>query len=73
MHHIEIPYVYVDSTYLDVRNSVTQPASVATVVATRDAPEVAAFGCRRVPSIRHPSATDWHGFCGHSNMLSDRS
>ena len=32
--HIEFPYVYLDATYLNVRNSVAQPVSMATVVAT---------------------------------------
>ena len=32
--HIEFPYIYLDATYLNVRNSVAQPASMATVVAT---------------------------------------
>ena len=34
LDHIEFPYVYVDATYLNVRNSLAQPASMATVVAT---------------------------------------
>ena len=34
LDHIEFPYVYLDATYLNVRNSVSQPASMATVVAT---------------------------------------
>ena len=34
LDHIEFPYVYLDATYLNVRNSVCQPASMATVVAT---------------------------------------
>ena len=34
LDHIEFPYVYLDATYLNVRNSVAQPASMATVVAT---------------------------------------
>ena len=32
--HVEFPYVYLDATYLKVRNSVGQPASMAMVVAT---------------------------------------
>ena len=34
LDHIEFPYVYLDATYLNVRNTVSQPASMATVVAT---------------------------------------
>ena len=34
LDHIEFPYVYLDATYLNVRNSVCQPVSMATVVAT---------------------------------------
>ncbi len=34
LDHIEFPYVYLDATYLNVRNSLSQPASMATVVAT---------------------------------------
>ena len=34
LDHIEFPYIYLDATYLNVRNSVAQPASMATVVAT---------------------------------------
>ena len=34
LDHIEFPYVHLDATYLNVRNSVAQPASMATVVAT---------------------------------------
>ena len=34
LDHIEFPYVFLDATYLNVRNSVAQPASMATVVAT---------------------------------------
>ena len=34
LDHVEFPYVYLDATYLNVRNSVSQPASMATVVAT---------------------------------------
>ena len=34
LDHIEFPYVYLDATYLNVRNDRAQPASMATVVAT---------------------------------------
>ena len=34
LDHVEFPYVYLDATYLNVRTSVSQPASMATVVAT---------------------------------------
>ena len=34
LDHVEFPYVYVDATYLKVRNSVSQVASMAMVVAT---------------------------------------
>ena len=34
LDHIEFPYVFLDATYLKVRNSVGQPASMAMVVAT---------------------------------------
>jgi len=44
LDHIEFPYVYLDATYLKVRNSVGQPTSTATVVATG----IAADGNREV-------------------------
>ena len=34
LDHVEFPYVYLDATYLNVRNTLAQPASMATVVAT---------------------------------------
>ena len=34
LDHVEFPYVYLDATYLDVRNTQSQSASIATVVAT---------------------------------------
>ena len=34
LDHVEFPYVYLDATYLNVRNNLAQPASMATVVAT---------------------------------------
>ena len=34
LDHVEFPYVFLDATYLKVRNSVGQPASMAMVVAT---------------------------------------
>ena len=34
LDRVEFPYVYLDATYLNVRNTVAQPASMATVVAT---------------------------------------
>ena len=34
LDHVEFPYVYVDATYLKVRNSVSQVVSMAMVVAT---------------------------------------
>ena len=34
LDHVEFPYVYLDATYLKVRNSVAQVASMAMVVAT---------------------------------------
>ena len=34
LDHAEFPYVYLDATYLNVRNNLSQPASMATVVAT---------------------------------------
>ena len=34
LDHVEFPYVYLDATYLKVRNSVSQVASMAMVVAT---------------------------------------
>ena len=34
LDHVEFPYVYLDATYLNVRNTLSQPASMATVVAT---------------------------------------
>jgi len=34
LDHVEFPYLYLDATYLNVRNTVAQPASMATVVAT---------------------------------------
>ena len=34
LDHIEFPYVYLDATYLHVRNSASQVCSMAVVVAT---------------------------------------
>lgn len=34
LDHTEFPYVYLDATYLNVRNDLSQPASMAVVVAT---------------------------------------
>ena len=34
LDHIEFPCIYVDATYLNVRDSVVRPVSMATVVAT---------------------------------------
>ena len=34
LDHVEFPYVYLNTTYLNVRNTQSQPASIATVVAT---------------------------------------
>ena len=34
LDHTEFPYVYLDATYLNVRNDLSQPASMAAVVAT---------------------------------------
>ena len=34
LDHVEFPYVYLDATYLKVRNSVSQVASMTMVVAT---------------------------------------
>ena len=44
LDHVEFPYVHLDATYLNVRNNLARPASMATVVATG----VAADGNREV-------------------------
>ena len=44
LDHVEFPYVYLDATYLKVRNNVSQVASMAMVVATG----VAADGNREI-------------------------
>ena len=49
LDHVEFPYVYVDATYLKVRNSVSQVVSMAMVVATG----VSADGNREILAMRH--------------------
>ena len=52
LDHTECPYVYLDATYLNVRNSLAQPASMATVVATG----VTADGNREVRDVMSATA-----------------
>ena len=43
LDHVEFPYVYLDATYLNVRNTVAQPASMATGITATGNREV--LGC----------------------------
>ena len=63
LDHVEFPYVYLDATYLNVRNSLSQPASMATVVATG----VTAEGNREVLGCDvgdSESEASWQQFMG---------
>ena len=62
LDHTEFPYVYLDATYLTVRNSVGQPGSMATVVATG----VTAEGTREILGCDvgdSESEEFWQRFC----------
>ena len=59
--HIEFPYVYLDATYLHVRNHTSQVVSMAVVVATG----IAADGSREVLGLDVGDSEDetfWRGF-----------
>jgi transposase-like protein len=61
LDHIEFPYVYLDATYLHVRNTASQVCSMAVVVATA----VAADGSREVLGLDIGDSEDevfWRGF-----------
>jgi transposase-like protein len=61
LDHIEFPYVYLDATYLHVRNSASQVCSMAVVVATG----ITAEGSREVLGLDVGDSEDevfWRGF-----------
>ena len=61
LDHIEFPYVYLDATYLHVRNSASQVCSMAVVVATG----ITADGAREVLGVDVGDSEDevfWRGF-----------
>ena len=61
LEHIEFPYVYLDATYLHVRNQTSQVTSMAVVVATG----ITADGCREVLGLDVGDSEDevfWRGF-----------
>ena len=61
LDHIEFPYVYLDATYLHVRNATSQVTSMAAVVATG----ITADGAREVLGIDVGDSEDevfWRGF-----------
>ena len=61
LDHIEFPYVYLDATYLHVRNSASQVCSMAVVVATG----ITADGAREVLGLDVGDSEDevfWRGF-----------
>ncbi|MBM0128155.1 IS256 family transposase [Pimelobacter simplex] len=61
LDHIEFPYVYLDATYLNVRNQTSQVVSMAVVVATG----IAADGSREVLGLDVGDSEDetfWRGF-----------
>ena len=61
LDHIEFPYVYLDATYLHVRNQASQVCSMAVVVATG----ITADGAREVLGLDVGDSEDevfWRGF-----------
>jgi transposase-like protein len=61
LDHTEFPYVYLDATYLNVRNTTSQVVSMAVVVATG----IAADGSREVLGLDVGDSEDetfWRGF-----------
>jgi putative transposase len=61
LDHIEFPYVYLDATYLHVRNTASQVTSMAAVVATG----ITAEGSREVLGVDVGDSEDevfWRGF-----------
>jgi transposase-like protein len=61
LDHVEFPYVYLDATYLHVRNATAQVASMAVVVATG----ITADGAREVLGLDVGDSEDevfWRGF-----------
>jgi len=61
LDHIEFPYVYLDATYLNVRNTTSQVCSMAVVVATG----INAEGSREVLGLDVGDSEDevfWRGF-----------
>lgn len=61
LHHVEFPYVYLDATYLHIRNSTGQVASMAVVIATG----ITATGEREVLGLDVGDSEDeafWRGF-----------
>jgi putative transposase len=61
LDHVEFPYVYLDATYLHIRNSTSQVASMAVVIATG----ITATGEREVLGLDVGDSEDevfWRGF-----------
>lgn len=61
LDHIEFPYVYLDATYLNVRNATSQVVSMAVIVATG----ITADGSREVLGLDVGDSEDevfWRGF-----------
>jgi transposase-like protein len=61
LDHIEFPYIYLDATYLHVRNSASQVCSMAVVIATG----ITAVGEREVLGVDVGDSEDevfWRGF-----------
>lgn len=61
LDHVEFPYVYLDATYLHVRNTTSQVVSMAVVVATG----ITANGDREILGCDIGDSEDetfWHGF-----------
>ena len=54
LDHVEFPYVYLDATYLKVRNSVSQVVSMAMVVATVGEADAVAGGHDEVGVVEQP-------------------
>ena len=61
LDHIEFPYVYLDATYLHVRNQASQACSMAIVIATG----ITAEGSREILGLDVGDSEDeafWRGF-----------
>src|SRR4051812_4827189 len=61
LDHVEFPYIYLDATYLHVRNAASQVTSMAVVIATG----ITATGAREVLGVDVGDSEDeafWRGF-----------